>query len=192
VPHGDTGDQGDGRKRENAERRPLDPWTIRGRLTIARVSQRAIAAECGVSAPAVAAIISGRSRSARIEEVIARHLGLSRFEVFEPPRRPGRPAGVSKRLETGSSSNHARDSASPGSVRSASPELASVKARLKAAGITQAQIAARCDVRGAMVSQVLSGKARSENVETEIAACLGVTRFDIFPAPARLGRPPRK
>ncbi len=69
----------------------MEPCQIRSRLVALQVRNREIADRCEVSPPLVSAVIHGRRRSQRVEEVIAELLGLDRFEVFGPVGKPGRP-----------------------------------------------------------------------------------------------------
>jgi len=52
------------------------------------VRQSAIARRLNVSSTSVSDVVSGRSRSARIEQAIAEALGLPREELFPPRLEP--------------------------------------------------------------------------------------------------------
>ena len=57
-------------------------------------------------------------------------------------------------------------------------------AALKAKGIRQKEIAARCGVSPAAVSQVLNGKACSQKIRVAIAEAVNLPVEELFPLPS--------
>lgn len=72
-----------------------------------------------------------------------------------------------------------------------------IQAALKIAGISQAEIARRCDnISESLVGQVIQGRCRSKRVETCIAAATGILPAELWPQwygpkAASRNRPPR-
>lgn len=64
----------------------MKPERIKAKLILAGKTQRQIARELNVTESAVSLTISGRSRSARIEQAVAQAIGKPREEVFNHRR----------------------------------------------------------------------------------------------------------
>jgi predicted transcriptional regulator len=58
------------------------------------------------------------------------------------------------------------------------------KVALLESGVTAAQVAREVGVSRAMVSMVLSGKAKSEKIEIAVARLVGKPRRELFPTAA--------
>ncbi len=70
------------------------------------------------------------------------------------------------------------------------PEL--IKAELKVAGWTQAELARELDVSPSFVSSVIHGRSRSARVQRTIAGLIGRRQAQVFPEPKDAGPSPEE